>query len=196
MVSKLTFSQQLLQRAKRSSHSVTGKDEYEPGDLGKGSFCTGPAALLMLTDLIRFCDVTLTSNFSSGIKGFLNATNITTPSAYGGGVYNQVFDLGNPFPWGLVMVPYETFYTQWQPVEINAGAVGSSYTVSGFFINETGLQWTSNPNSIGGGSDSFGGWFVCDWWHGTFQLFFRLYSSSGKSTPSSCADVYLVPEYI
>ncbi|KAF2164909.1 hypothetical protein M409DRAFT_24812 [Zasmidium cellare ATCC 36951] len=141
-------------------------------------------------------DVSLTTNATAGIKGFLKITNITTPDSYDGHVYNQVFDLGNEFPWGLVMVPYDTFYTQWQPVEINAGAVGSGYTVSGFFINETGLQWTSSPGAIGSASDSFGGWFVCDWWHGTLQLFFRLYPSRRGVTPCSCADVYLVPEYI
>lgn len=111
-------------------------------------------------------------------------------------MYNQEFNLGTSFPWGLVMVPYETFYAQWQPVEVNAGASGNGFTVSGFFINETGLQWTSSPSAIGTSSDSFGGWLVCDWWHGTLQLFFRLPSYGTKSTPSSCADVELVPEYV
>lgn len=146
-------------------------------------------------------DAVLTTSPSGGINGFLNATNITTGSpapSYGNGpthVSKQLFDLGNDFAWGLVMVPNEQFYTQWQPVEINAGASGDEYTVTGFFFNETGLQWTSSPTGIGGASDEFGGWLVCDWWHGTVQLFFRIAYYGVESTPSSCADVYLIPEY-
>lgn len=111
----------------------------------------------------------------------------------------------------------DTAYSGWQPVRIDAGAGGSSRgDGEGFFINSTGLQWNSSP----GGDpalDAFGGWIVCDWWHGkpgirTFsfdrlmltlsflqsgvpQLFFRL-AYYDLPLPASCADVYLRPEYI
>lgn len=120
-------------------------------------------------------------------------TNVT---ANGTTYSNQLFDLGNDFPWGLVMVPIEQFYSAWQPVELNAGATGSRYDVTGFFINETGLQWTSSPEQVGTENDQFGGWLICDWWHGAPQLFFRISYYSGYEAPASCADVYLMPQYI
>ncbi|EMF09735.1 uncharacterized protein SEPMUDRAFT_151649 [Sphaerulina musiva SO2202] len=115
-------------------------------------------------------------------KGFFNATNVT-------GSDNLLFDLGNDFAWGLKMVPNQQFYAAWQPVELNAGVSGSEEDVSGFFMSNTGLQWNSS---------SFGGWIVCDWWHGAPQLFFRIasYTKSWYPAPASCADVFLVPEYV
>jgi hypothetical protein len=105
----------------------------------------------------------------------------------------------------------DTAYTGWQPVRIDAGYGGSSSRGDGdgFFTNSTGLQWSSNA------VDSFGGWIICDWWHGTEpdllhstiranhilvnagvpQLFFRL-SSYDLPLPASCADIYLRHEYI
>jgi len=111
----------------------------------------------------------------------------------------------------------DTAYSGWQPVRIDAGAGGSSRGIGeGFFLNSTGLQWNSAPGADSA-RDAFGGWIVCDWWHGesqrTFlhsdgsiltsslpntgvpQLFFRL-SSYDLPLPASCADIYLRPEYI
>ena len=61
----------------------------------------------------------------------------------------------------------DTAYTGWQPVRIDAGAGGSSTRGDGdgFFINSTGLQWSSAPGA-NATLDTFGGWIVCDWWHG------------------------------
>ena len=139
-------------------------------------------------------DVVFTDEAPLG-NASLAATNITVN---GTTYYNQLFDLGNDFPWGLVMVPNQDFYAAWQPVQLNAGASGSAFDVSGFFINETGLQWTSNPDQVGTDTDEFGGWLVCDWWHGVPQLFFRIsyYSSTAYEAPASCADVYLIPQYL
>ncbi|USW56682.1 hypothetical protein Slin15195_G100010 [Septoria linicola] len=124
-------------------------------------------------------DVVFQTAQDGASKAFLNSTNVT-------GSDNLLFDLGNTFAWGLVMVPNAQFYSAWQPVEIHAGASGSNADVSGFFVNSTGLQWNST---------SFGGWMVCDWWHGVPQLFFRIsyYVKTAYPAPSSCADVYLVP---
>lgn len=111
------------------------------------------------------------------------------------------------------MADNTVFYSSWQPVRVNAGVGGSGYTVSGFFMNETGLQWTGNPAAAGSPNDEFGGWLgeclilgsrneigakltaVCDWWHGVPQLFYRI-SYYTTPAPASCADVYLKPVYI
>ncbi|KAJ9620122.1 hypothetical protein H2203_007886 [Taxawa tesnikishii (nom. ined.)] len=74
------------------------------------------------------------------------------------------------------------FYAAWEPVRINAG-LGDGQ----FFINETGLQW--------GSETAFGGWLVCDWWHGVPQLFAK-WGYYHYDNPSSCADVQLRPVYL
>lgn len=53
------------------------------------------------------------------------------------------------------------FYAAWEPVRINAGngSTNSDYGIeTGFFINSTGLQWTSSVGSAGSEGDAFGGW--------------------------------------
>ena len=67
----------------------------------------------------------------------------------------------------------------WEFVSINAG-----YATSGLFINGTQLQWTAY--------DSFGGWLVCDWWHGIPQLFWKV--DYLNYPVSSCAAVELITE--
>jgi len=51
------------------------------------------------------------------------------------------------------------FYAAWEPVRINAGLSSStdSGLTGGFFLNSTGVQWTSSPGD-NEGSDAFGGW--------------------------------------
>jgi hypothetical protein len=52
-------------------------------------------------------------------------------------------------------------YAAWQPVRINAGggSTTSDYGIeTGFFINETGLQWSSVPSDVSSAEDVFGGW--------------------------------------
>lgn len=61
------------------------------------------------------------------------------------------------------MAEYTQFYSSWQPVRVNAGVGGPSPFVSGFFINETGLQWTGNPSAPGSQTDAFGGWLGEFW---------------------------------
>jgi hypothetical protein len=62
----------------------------------------------------------------------------------------------------------DTYYSGWQPVRIDSGAGGSPRGLGeGFFINSTGLQWNSNPGNPA--IDEFGGWIICDWWHGMSQ---------------------------
>lgn len=110
----------------------------------------------------------------------------------------------------------DTPYAGWQPARIDAGEGGDSQRGygEGFFINSTGLQWNSAPGSEPA-FNAFGGWIVCDWWHGGLkssrflrkvhansylvegvpQLFFRL-SYYDQPLPQSCADIYLRPEYV
>ncbi|TKA76132.1 hypothetical protein B0A55_03244 [Friedmanniomyces simplex] len=131
-------------------------------------------------------------------KGFLSpVTNSTVPDNN-----FQEFDLGTqPYPWTMIMADSVNFYAAWQPVRINAGggSTSSDYGIeTGFFINTTGLQWTSSPGNAGTAQDEFGGWLVCNWWHEGPQLFFRniYYDTPELFTPCSCADVYLIPEYL
>ncbi|MCJ1432132.1 hypothetical protein MMC27_001488 [Xylographa pallens] len=87
-----------------------------------------------------------TTNFP-GIVGFLNVT-------------SQEFNLGNAFPWGMVMNPSDT-YEAWLPVQINAGT-GSD----GFYFNNTdgtgvdGLKWVDGwPYELAGNKNNdFAGW--------------------------------------
>jgi hypothetical protein len=157
-------------------------------------------------------DATFVRNASEAATGFLNATNTSTPNAPN---YIQEFDFGTEFPWysvqcsnggggtqltsicrGMYMALSDTAYSGWQPVRIDSGYGGSSSRGlgEGFFINSTGLQWSSNAGADPA-IDSFSGWIICDWWHGVPQLFFRL-ASYDLPLPASCAEIYLRPEYI
>lgn len=109
-------------------------------------------------------DAVLYSNKSFAIRGFLNATNMTNPA--GGFFAHQEFDLGNTWPYGLGISDVN-FYAAWEPVRINAGEGDG---IGAFFINSTGLQWIEQPEYPEAPS-GFGGWLVCDWWHGVPQLF-------------------------
>ncbi|KAK4987052.1 hypothetical protein LTR66_001544 [Elasticomyces elasticus] len=138
-------------------------------------------------------DAVLYPDKPHAIKGFLNATNVTIPNSDGEFYANQEFDLGNPFPWTMYMDDVN-FYAAWEPVRINAGFGAPNYPYSGFFINNTGLQWTTSPGGSEG-QNGFGGWFVCNWWHNVPQLFYKL-SYYDYPNPCSCADVNLIPEYL
>jgi hypothetical protein len=100
-------------------------------------------------------DATFSANGTYAVKGFLAQTNTT---ASGTPLYNQEFDFGTGFAWEAVAALSTVQYTAWQPVRINAGSGYSGLEVSGFFLNETGLQWSTTPDSPGGNSDEFGGW--------------------------------------
>jgi len=110
-------------------------------------------------------DAVLYSNKSYAIKGFENATNITQSN--GEPYFNQLFDLGGAFPYDM-FVQDVNFYAAWEPVRIDAGS-GSG----GWFMNSSGLQLNTYPTGPAG-SNQFGGWLVCDWWHGVPQLFQKL----------------------
>ncbi|KAK5121537.1 hypothetical protein LTR85_005370 [Meristemomyces frigidus] len=123
--------------------------------------------------------------------GYLTPANQTTAS--GEALYNQMFNLGNPFPWQLEMMYNTAPYGAWEPVRIQAGGLDKGDEAEGWvFLNSTGLQYS-------GSGSGFNGWLVCEWWLQMPQLFYRvgagLYNESAP-TPSSCADVYLMPEYI
>lgn len=63
----------------------------------------------------------------------------------------------------MLLAISDTAYSGWQPVRIDAGAGSSSRGLGeGFFINSTGLQWSSAPGA-NTSLDSFGGWIMCDW---------------------------------
>ncbi|KAG9596899.1 hypothetical protein KCU77_g6911, partial [Aureobasidium melanogenum] len=131
-------------------------------------------------------DAVLYGNRSYAIKGFENATNITQSD--GQPFFNQLFDLGGNFPYDLYVADVN-FYAAWEPVRINGGS-----GTGGFFMNSSGLQWNSAPSGPAG-TNFFGGWLVCDWWHGVPQLFSK-WNYYHYENPSSCADVDLLPVYI
>jgi len=114
-------------------------------------------------------DATLDSDVSVAAKGYLNGT-------------YQIFDFNTTFPWGLYMGS-DANYAGWEFTQINVGN-----GTEGFFINETGLQWGTEDSG-------FGGWLACDWWHGLPQLFW-LDSFYDDPIPSSCSQVYLLPQDI
>lgn len=67
----------------------------------------------------------------------------------------QTFDIGNDFPWHMIMGPSNS-YQAWTTVQISAAGTPSD----GFFINATGLQWsTVSPEPKYLSLEIFGGWF-------------------------------------
>lgn len=82
-------------------------------------------------------------------------------------------------------------YAQWEPVQINGGGPEG---FGAFFFNGTGLQWDDSPGAVYS-QDDFGGWLVCDWYHGVPQLFMK-WDYYNTTAPSNCAMVDLFPEYI
>jgi len=136
-------------------------------------------------------DATFVSDRTHGVNAFLNETTSLGPVLQAAATYPLEFDLGNDFPWSAI-VANVNFYSAWEPVRINGG--GFSTEQGGYYINGTGLQWTTSPNNTRGG-DGFGGWIACTWWHDEPQLFARV-SYYHQSTPCNCAEIYLCPEYI
>ncbi|KAK4574880.1 hypothetical protein LTR86_001722 [Recurvomyces mirabilis] len=165
----------------------TGKETYQ--GLQLSTYHTGAGE----SDIV-FSE--LSDNYT--VKGWLTPASNNTNDTNN---YYQELDLGTPtYPWTMLLATNVNFYAAWEPVRVfvGSGSNSSEYGVqNGFFINETGLQWTSAPHGAGGAADYFGGWLVCDWWHEVPQLFVRnrYYNSNPPYTPSSCADVDLVPYY-
>ncbi|GIZ41279.1 hypothetical protein CKM354_000459000 [Cercospora kikuchii] len=164
-----------------TSVNITGplyqiKTELQPSSANKTSY--NNLWLYPFHTGAGLSDATFRETQGGASKAFFSPTNVT-------GRDNLLFDFGSTFTFGLKMIPNQKFYSAWQPVEMNAGVHGSNPDVSGFFVNETGLQWKS---------PGFGGWIVCDWWHGFPQLFFRINNPGYHyPAPASCAEVYLCP---
>jgi len=100
---------------------------------------------------------------------------------------------GYNIPYSLTL-PIEVEYSAWQPTRANVG-FGDSF--GGFYINGTGLQYTTDVafNTTTASDNEFGGWMACNWWHGLPQLFWR---SSFYDIPATanCADIDLKVEFI
>ncbi len=90
------------------------------------------------------------------------------------------------------------FYAAWQPVRINVGggSTSSDYGIeTGFFINSTGLQWTSSPGNAGAAQDEFGGWLgLCSAssFGRTFAVLTRCFSVQLVARGASA----LLPQYL
>ncbi|KAK5730799.1 hypothetical protein LTR15_000737 [Elasticomyces elasticus] len=114
---------------------------------------------------------------------------------------SQHLSVGTDYSYVMAMVEAADSDAAWQAVSLRdemSGYITSSPNAieNGFFINSTGLQWTSTPGKAGTPEDSFGGWLVCDWWEIFPQLFFRNKAQNYRSIPKNCAEVYLMPKYI
>lgn len=98
-------------------------------------------------------DAMLSRNKTHAIAGFLSSSDVTTPD--GDPLSGLKFDLGTEdITWGMEPEISVNIYAAWQPVRINVGVEPGNY--SAFFVNETGLQWTTSATGI---PDSFGGWY-------------------------------------
>ncbi|KAI9052594.1 hypothetical protein LZ554_003937 [Drepanopeziza brunnea f. sp. 'monogermtubi'] len=93
----------------------------------------------------------------------------------------------NAYPFSLVASAGDTNYARWEPTSI-----GISYGSTGF----------ANAGSKGIiiNSTEFGGWLVCEWFHGAnlpqlFQLI-KGFNAPGDVYPASCARVKLIPKWI
>jgi hypothetical protein len=109
----------------------------------------------------------------NGARAYLNNTNLQ-------------FDVYQ-FPFSADASPGDTNYARWEPVSISAGYG------SGGFVNNRSSGIVSN-------NEEFGGWIVCEWFHGInlpqlFQLI-KGFASEPADLPSSCANVHLFPEFI
>ena len=77
-------------------------------------------------------DAVMVKDQAAAIKGFLNGTN----GKEAGVTYqNQVFDLGNSFPWTMVMAENVNFYAAWEPVQVNAGGGPSAPNGNSGFVS-------------------------------------------------------------
>jgi len=116
---------------------------------------------------------------------FLNGTSLQFNFTTATSGYNIPYTLS---------LPIEIEYSAWQPTRANVG-FGDSF--GGFYINGTGLQYTTDAtfNASAVNDNEFGGWMACNWWHGLPQLFWR---SSFYDTPATanCADIDLKVEFI
>ena len=119
----------------------------------------------------------------------MNRTKATGTRPNGQAAYPLVFDLGNGYPYTMQVVDVNS-YAAWEPVRINSAADSGT---GAFYINATGLQWTSAPVGSPRGN-TFDGWIVCNWWYGVPQLFAR-FPFGSSTTPCSCANVELEVQY-
>lgn len=110
---------------------------------------------------------------TTGTRAFLNGTHLQ-------------FDVG-PFPFSLSAQPSDTNYARWESTSIASGFG------SGVFVN-------NGPEGIQVVDEEFGGWLVCEWFHGTnapqlFQ-FIKGFDQDPYVIPSSCANVLLFTQFI
>jgi hypothetical protein len=155
------------------------------------------------------------AGFNDAVLVEKGSPNTLAATGFLNGTY-QEFNLGDDFPWGMVMTS-DTTYDAWLSVQINAG-----YGNSGFYFNNTdgtgtrGLKWVDGwPYVLAGSSENdWNGWLgkfpscfgiledtehnlACNWAHGLPQLFWLTAGepSSTDPLPCNCAKVELVREF-
>ena len=150
-----TFLATALGAVKNTTREFHLKTTLKPNQAGKERFAN--LYLEAYHTGAGLNDAVMVPKEGAAIKGFLNGTNgLVKGTKY----QNMVFDLGNTFPYTMVMAENVNFYAAWEPVRVNAGGGASDPKgYSGFFIDGTGLQWTNALHKPPGSSaSSFGGW--------------------------------------
>ncbi|OWP05450.1 hypothetical protein B2J93_7651 [Marssonina coronariae] len=109
----------------------------------------------------------------TGTRAFLNNTQLQ-------------FDAGS-FPFSLIASVGDTNYARWEPTSVRAG-----YGTSGFV--------DAGSKGIITNDAEFGGWLVCEWFHGTnlpqlFQLI-KGFNTPEFGYPATCATVKLVAKWV
>ncbi|KAI9829587.1 MAG: hypothetical protein M1819_006092 [Sarea resinae] len=93
-----------------------------------------------------------------------------------------IFDLedGGADGFGLDVPQGNDYYAQWESVSINSIQAPS-----------TGLSIDGEKPGIWSSDESFGGWLVCQWYHGVPQLFAQYKPLAEPNYPASCTTVLL-----
>ncbi|MCJ1440264.1 MAG: hypothetical protein MMC23_000747 [Stictis urceolatum] len=101
-----------------------------------------------------------------------------------------VQDIGNGVQLGMIAYTGDANYARWEPVSIEGGQGSMNWVDNG----SKGIGLTGDAGKV------FGGWVVCQWYHGQNvpQLFVGVKGFTGSNSPSvpnlpvSCANVKLV----
>lgn len=113
-------------------------------------------------------DAVFTSKITSSLQAFFNSASPTSPPTLA-----PLNFIGASYPFAFA--PTRTAYAGWSFVQVNAGDDGA-------------VVW---KESLEYAMDGFGGWMVCDWWHGMPQLFVRWTVVPAVAVPMGCAVVEL-----
>ena len=122
-----------------------------------------------------YADPVFVQNKTDATPAFLNGTSLQ-------------FDIDVPnYPFSANGGPSDTNYARWEAIGITSGY-------------GTGVWKNEGPDGLVVDNEEFGGWLVCEWFHGIDapQLFqvIKGFNTEPYVFPSSCTRVLLFPEFI